>query len=315
MKNKKQGFIRSTVLAVCLTSATASAASECQTVQLAEPGWTDLAFTSGVAQLLLKGLGYEASVDILGMSVMLEAMKNKDIDVMMGYWDPAMDTYIKSYIEAGSIEKVAVNLEGAKYTYAVPQYVYDAGVTDINDLHKHADKFKKKLYGLEPGSNNIILDAIEAGKYNLDGWKVVESSEQGMLAQLKRAERRSEWIAFQAWEPHPMNVKFDIAYLTGTDDTYGPDFGGATVHTTARKGYLESCPNIGRLLQNMTFTLDMENVGMGYILDEGMSPEDAARTVIRANPDVLNAWLKGVQTRQGDNALDAVTGYLGTEAG
>ncbi|WP_315980231.1 glycine betaine ABC transporter substrate-binding protein [Aliamphritea spongicola] len=100
------------MLVASLTTATISVANECQTVQLAEPGWTDLAFTSGVAQVLLKGLGYEASVDILGMSVMLEAMKNKDIDVMMGYWDPAMDTYIKSYIDEGSIEKVAVNLEG-----------------------------------------------------------------------------------------------------------------------------------------------------------------------------------------------------------
>ncbi len=310
MKNNNQALLSSAVLAVSLTTATVSVASDCQTVQLAEPGWTDLAFTSGVAQLLLNGLGYQASVDILGMSVMLEAMKNSDIDVMMGYWDPAMDTYIKSYIDEGSIEKVAVNLVGAKYTYAVPQYVYDAGVTDINDLHKYADKFKKKLYGLEPGSNNIILDAIAAGKYNLGGWKVVESSEQGMLAQLKRAERRSEWIAFQAWEPHPMNVKFDIAYLTGTDDTYGPDFGGASVHTTARKGYLEACPNVGRLLQNMTFTLDMENVGMGYILDDGMTPQEAARTVIRTNPEVLNTWLEGVKTLQGGDGAAAVSDYL-----
>ena len=296
-------------LSISTTPASASSI-DCQKVRIAEPGWTDLAYTSGVTQLLLNQLGYDTSVDILGMNVMLESMKNKDIDVMMGYWQPAMDEYIKPYLKNGSIEVIAQNLSGAKYTYAVPRYVYDAGVTDINDLHKYADKFKSKLYGLEPGSNNLIIEAIKEGKYNLSGWKVVESSEQGMLAQLKRAVRRSQWIAFQAWAPHPMNVNFDIAYLTGTDDTYGPNFGGATVHTTARKGFTNNCPNIGKLLKNMTFTLDMENIGMGYILDEGMSPKESAKKTIQENPEMLNKWLEGVKTRSGDDALPVLQSYI-----
>lgn len=286
-------------------------ADSCKSVRLAEPGWTDLAFTSGVTKVLLEGLGYKASTDTLGMTVMLESMKNKDIDVMMGYWDPAMDIYIRKYFAEGSIEKIAVNLEGAKYTYAVPKYVYDAGVTDIKDLAKNADKFNSKLYGLEPGSNSLIIDAIAEGKYGLSNWKVVESSEQGMLAQVKRAVKRQQWIAFQAWEPHPMNVKFDIAYLTGTDDTYGPNFGGATIHTTVREGYLEECGNVGNLLKNLRFTLDMENRGMGYILDDRKSPEEAALMVIKENPAVLASWLTGVNTIDGENGLSKVKQHWG----
>lgn len=312
MNTLKSHYIRCGILSSLFISTAAMSAPnfDCHKIRLAEPGWTDLAYTSGVTQLLLNQLGYDASVDILGMTVMLESMKNKDIDVMMGYWDPAMDAYIHPYLENGSIEVIAQNLAGAKYTYAVPQYVYDAGVTDINDLHKYADKFKSRLYGLEPGSNNIIIDAIEEGKYNLAGWKVVESSEQGMLSQLRRAVRRSQWIAFQAWAPHPMNVNFDIAYLKGTDDTYGPNFGGATVHTTARKGFASHCPNVGKLLENMTFTLDMENIGMSYILDEGMSTEEAAKKTIQANPEMLNTWLNGVKTRSGDDALPILQRYI-----
>lgn len=284
----------------------------CRNIRLAEPGWTDLALTSGIVKVLLEGLGYKASNDILGMTVMLESMKNKDIDVMMGYWDPAMDTYIQKYFDEGSIEKIGVNLVGAKYTYAVPQYVYDAGITDINDLAKHPDKFKEKVYGLEPGSNSIILDAIAAGKYGLSGWKVVESSEQGMLAQLARATKRKQWIAFQAWEPHPMNVKFDIAYLSGTDDTYGPNFGGATIHTTVRKNYLQECGNVGTLLQNMRFTLDMENIGMGYILNDNKSPEEAAILIIKENDEFLAEWLSGVKTIDGADGLSAFRSYIGS---
>lgn len=311
MKIRTLGIAGFTLLS-CLQISTVHAGevSNCEQVRLAEPGWTDLAFTSGVAKVLLDGLGYKASTDILGMTVMLESMKNKDIDIMMGYWDPAMDIYIQGYLDEGSIEKVGANLVGAKYTYAVPRYVYDAGITDIKDLAKNQDKFKKRVYGLEPGSNSIILDAIAEGKYGLSGWKVVESSEQGMLAQLTRAVKREQWIAFQAWEPHPMNVKFDIAYLTGTDDTYGPNFGGATIHTTVRKGYLQECTNVGALLKNMRFTLDMENVGMGYILDDNKTPEEAARLVIKENPKFLDEWLSGVKSIEGANGLNTLRAYL-----
>ncbi|MGH1541691.1 MAG: choline ABC transporter substrate-binding protein [Arenicella sp.] len=284
----------------------------CKQVRLVEPGWTDLAFTSGVTQVLLESLGYKASSDILGMTVMLEAMKNKDADIMMGYWDPAMDVYIKKYLDEGSIEKVNVNLEGAKYTYAVPKYVHDAGVKDINDLAKYADKFGKKLYGLEAGSNGVIIDAIAEGKYGLSGWKVIESSEQGMLAQLARAVKKKQWIAIQAWEPHPMNVRFNIEYLTGTDDTYGPNFGGATIYTTARKGYTQECKNVGKLIKNMHFTLEMENIGMSYILDENKSATQAAIQVIKDNPEYLEKWLAGVNTKDGSSdALHTVRESLG----
>jgi len=33
------------------------AEASCEKVRMAEPGWTDLALTSGVASVLLKGLG------------------------------------------------------------------------------------------------------------------------------------------------------------------------------------------------------------------------------------------------------------------
>jgi glycine betaine/proline transport system substrate-binding protein len=311
MKNKTLGTIGLCLIWSLQTSSVqAENINECGTVRLAEPGWTDLALTTATTKLLLDGLGYKASSNILGLSVILEGMKNGDIDAMLGYWKPAMNKTIKGYLKEGSIENISVNLTGAKYTYAVPKYVYDAGVTDINDLAKYSEKFNKRLYGIEPGSNTVITNAIKDGKYGLDGWKVVESSEQGMMAQVARSIKGQKWIAFQGWEPHPMNVKFDMAYLSGTDDTYGPNFGGATVNTVVRKGYLSECGNIGRLLSNMHFTLKMENTGMGYILEDKKSPEHAARIIIADNQEFLKEWLSGVKTIQGQNGLDAVLEYL-----
>ncbi len=93
-----------------------------------------------------------------------------------------MVAYYKPYREDGSVETVRTNLEGAKYTFAVPDYVWEAGVKDFSDLQNPSPiKFEKKLYGIEPGSNQLMLDAIKDPDLGLADWEVVESSEQGML--------------------------------------------------------------------------------------------------------------------------------------
>ncbi|TIR46896.1 MAG: glycine/betaine ABC transporter substrate-binding protein, partial [Mesorhizobium sp.] len=110
-------------LMVAAQTVQAAEAEECKVVRMAEPGWNDLAFTTGVAKVLLQALGYEPQSDVLGINVIYEGMKNKDLDLFLGYWDPAMVTYYEPYRKDGSIENVRVNLVGAKYTFAVPTYV------------------------------------------------------------------------------------------------------------------------------------------------------------------------------------------------
>lgn len=108
-----------------------------------------------------------------------------------------------------------------------------------------------------------------------------------------------------------MNTNFTLAYLTGGDDVFGPNFGGATVFTNVRKGYLEQCPNVGKLLQNLSFTLPMESKVMGGILDDGLEPADAAKVWLKANPAPLETWLAGVTTVDGGDGLAAVKAQLG----
>jgi glycine betaine/proline transport system substrate-binding protein len=310
MKNRKSVLLAG-VLAMAAGPALAADPAACKAVRLAEPGWNDLAFTTGVGSVLLKGLGYTPDSKLLGIEVIYQSLKNQDLDVFLGYWDPAMVSYYEAYKKDGSVETVHQNLEGAKYTFAVPQYVYDAGVHDIADLAKFADKFGKKMYGIEAGSNQLMFDIIKDPKFSLTGWDVVESSEAGMLAEVKRKVAAADWIVFQGWAPHPMNNDIKLAYLSGGDAYYGADFGAATVHTQVRKGYLQECPNVAKLLGNLTFNVPMENVGMGYLIQDGMAPADAAAKLLKSDPKVLDAWLAGVTTLEGGDGLAAVKQSLG----
>jgi glycine betaine/proline transport system substrate-binding protein len=74
-----------------------------------------------------------------------------------------------------------------------------------------------------------------------------------------------------------MNANFELTYLTGGDDWFGPNFGGRRWLTNTRAGFVAECPNVGTLLQNLVFTLEMENEIMGAILNDGADPADAAR--------------------------------------
>jgi glycine betaine/proline transport system substrate-binding protein len=250
---------------------------------------------------------------VLSVPVTYASLKNGDIDVFLGNWMPTMEADLAPYRDEGSVETIRANLEGAKYTLAVPQYTYDAGLKSFQDIAKFKDDLDGKIYGIEPGNdgNRLILDMISGGTFDLSGFELVESSEQGMLAQVQRAVDRQEPVVFLGWEPHPMNANFDMAYLEGGDDIFGPNYGGATVHTNVRKGYVTECPNVGKLLQNLVFSLEMENEIMGAILNDGADPGAAAKEWLKAHPEVLDAWLEGVTTVDGKPGLDAVKASLG----
>jgi choline ABC transporter permease protein len=100
-----------------------------------------------------------------------------------------------------------------------------------------------------------------------------------------------------------MNTRFDIRYLSGGDASFGPNFGGATVFTNTRAGYLRECPNVGRLVKNLRFTLRGESEMMAGILDRHLAPEAAAEEWLKANPEAMKGWLEGVQTFDGRPAL------------
>ena len=298
-----------------LAAGTASAqdGEACATVHLSDPGWTDISATNGVAGVLLDALGYEADVATLSVPVGYEAMKTGDVDVFLGNWMPAQAEFRADLEEAGAAEELTQNLEGAKFTLAVPSYVADEGVSDFADLSEHADRFDREIYGIESGApaNQSIQAMIETDDFGLGDWEVVESGEQAMLAQVGRAARGEDWIVFLAWAPHPMNTEHELTYLSGGDEYFGPDFGGAEVYTLARTGWAEECPNAAALFSNLQFTVEMENELMGLILDEGMDPQEAARSWLAEHPEAVEPWLEGVTTLQGEPGGPAVQGALG----
>lgn len=306
--------LRAGLLAVAGVLAVAPAhAAGCDKIVFSDVGWTDITATTAVASTILQALGYETETKILSVPVTYTGLAEGDVDVFLGNWMPSMEADIAPYRDAGTVETVRANLEGAKYTLATNEHGAALGLSDFANIKDHKDALGGKIYGIEPGNdgNRLVMDVIADPKFGLDGFEIVESSEQGMLAEVAKATSEGRPIVFLAWEPHPMNANFKLTYLTGGDDYFGPNFGGATVYTNTRKGYVAECPNTGKFLQNLVFTLQMENEIMGRILNDGADPMEAAKEWLKAHPDAIKPWLEGVTTKDGGDAVAAVMAALG----
>lgn len=293
--------------------ALAAEPASCQPVRFAEIGWADIAATTGMAMTLTEGLGYKPRKVMASVPIAFTGVKNGQIDVFLGYWAPSMDTIIEPFLKDDGVKVLPTpNLDGAKYTLAVPTYAAEAGLKSFQDISRFKQELGGRIYGIEPGNdgNLLIQRMIDNNEYGLGDFRMVESSEAGMLVQVQRAIRQKKPVVFLGWAPHPMNTQFDITYLDGGDDVFGPDHGAAKVFTVVTPDYETRCPNMGRLLNNLQFDVELESQLMEKVLEK-QDPQVVARNWLKANPAILERWLDGVTTFNGEDGLSAVRRHIG----
>lgn len=293
--------------------ALAAEPASCQPVRFAEIGWADIAATTGMAMTLTEGLGYKPRKVMASVPIAFTGVKNGQIDVFLGYWAPSMDTIIEPFLKDDGVKVLPTpNLDGAKYTLAVPTYAAEAGLKSFQDISRFKQELGGRIYGIEPGNdgNLLIQRMIDNNEYGLGDFRMVESSEAGMLVQVQRAVRQKKPVVFLGWAPHPMNTQFDITYLDGGDDVFGPDHGAAKVFTVVTPDYETRCPNMGRLLNNLQFDVELESQLMEKVLEK-QDPQVVARNWLKANPAILERWLDGVTTFNGEDGLSAVRRHIG----
>lgn len=274
------------------TSAHADNANECGEVGFAQMPWTGVSGKTETAAWMMEQLGYDVDVGTGDVSIVYQSVANGKHDASFGLWLPVSRTPIRKHMLDGNINIVGTNIDGARLTLAVPDYVQEAGVEHHSDLDDFRDRFDGKIYGLEPGTDNNekIKNMIADDAYGLGDWELVESSEAGMLAQVQRKIDKEEWVAFVGWTPHPMNLNIDMSFVDGADEYWGPDGGRATVHTFVNQGFAWRCLNLGQFLKNYRFTLQEQSELAKYIINDEMDYADAGRRLIRENPELLERW-------------------------
>lgn len=316
MQWKKCAALAAALSVVCALAGPAQAGAEapsCRNVRFADIGWTDITSTTGMVSAIFEALGYKPSTTVASVPISLAGLKNRQLDVSLGYWWPVQQQQIAPFVQSKAIHVIEPpNLSGAKTTLAVPDYVFQAGLKSFDDIAKHRAQLDGRIYGIEPGSsaNAKIQNMIDSNAHGLGGFKLVESSEAGMLVTLERAIRNKKWLVFLGWEPHPMNIQIAMNYLSGGDATFGPNYGESRVYTLTAPDFLERCPNAGKLIGNLRFTTQIENQLMQAVMNK-TKPAAAGRAYLRKNPELLEPWLADVTTFDGKDGLAAVKVHLG----
>lgn len=264
----------------------------CDSTHFGQPNWTGVSIKTDTATWMLEQIGYETETTKASLPIVYKTMADQEIDVLLAQWMPSQRGQFREFGIEGSIDIISPNLAGGRYTIAVPDYVYEAGVTSLEDLDEHKEKFGGEIYGIESGSggNDTIKEMIDDDYAGLGDWELVASSEPGMLSEVSKREREEEWIAFLGWAPHPMNINHDMEYLAGGADYWGPNKGEVIVNTVTPKGYAWACPNVGQFLDNYEWTVEEQSRAMDYTNNDDMDPLEAGKKVIRENPEMLERW-------------------------
>jgi glycine betaine/proline transport system substrate-binding protein len=287
-----------------LSIANAAEPASCKNVRLGVVNWTDVIATSAMTQVLLDDLGYDVKQTSASQQIIFAGIRDQRLDMFLGYWNPLMTQTITPFVENKQVRVLnEPSLKDARATLAVPTYLANKGLKTFADIARFKKDLGGKLYGIEPGSgaNTQIKAMIAKNQFDLGGFQLVESSEAGMLSAVTRAVKRNEAIVFFGWAPHPMNVNQDMTYLTGSEDALGPDEGRATVWTVTAPDYASRCPNVDRLLGNLTFTAEDESRMMQPLL-EHKDAFDSARQWLKDHPQDRQRWLQGVTTFDGKPA-------------
>ncbi|WP_025130037.1 choline ABC transporter substrate-binding protein [Pseudomonas sp. PH1b] len=308
----KRCFLALCAAALVSSPTWAAEPASCKNLRMGVVNWTDVIATSAMADVLLSGLGYDSKQTSAVQQIIFAGIRDKRLDIFLGYWKPAMDPNIAPFLAAGQVRVMErPSLADAQATLAVPDYVAQAGLKTFADIARFKEQLGGKLYGIEPGSgaNTTIKTLIDTNRFGLKGFKLIESGEAGMLAAVQRAINRKEFVVFVGWTPHPMNINLRINYLTGSEDVYGPNEGAATVSTVTAPDFAERCPNVDRLLQNLTFSAAQESQLMVPIMQR-QSPREVARQWLREHPEDLQRWLAGVTSFDGGDGVAAVKAGL-----
>ncbi len=310
MKRVKSRWMALLLFLVLLGTGAANAVAA-DTIRFGYVNWPGVTVKSHVAARIVEALGYETEMRMLSVPVVFRGLAGNDLDLFVGAWLPTMKSIAEKYFNEGTVVPVAINLDETVYTLAVPAYAWEAGVKSHADLKEHADKFDRKIIGIEPGNdgNKIVLDMIENDIYGLKDWELIESSSEAMMVTVGSAIKKKEWVVWLGWSPHWMNLAYDIRYLDDPENAWGSE--PEIVRTVARAGLEKDFPEIYRLFTQFHVTPEMQNAWIDAYSRDKKKPEEVAEEWIRNNMGIVDQWVYGVRAANGERARDVIPKALG----
>lgn len=305
------GALSTALLAVPTAQAASSEQPTLDEIRFGVPPWPGITVKSEVASQLLETLGYNTRQRELAVSIILSALSKGDLDVYLAGWYPQEANMLAPLLENGTIIEIVDNVPSALTGIAVTDDAWQAGVRSITDLDKHADRFDSRIYGIEAGSgiNDAVLSVIDDDRFGLGDWRLQESSSPAMLAQVGQKIEAGEWAAFIGWQPHWMNVAYNMHYLQDSGDSGAAQLKGR-VATVVRSDLAELDPNVAHFFKQFVVGSEIQSEWVDAYSRDKRAADEVASEWINEHQSTVAEWLNGVTTRDGAPAMAAVRAQM-----
>ncbi|SDL26730.1 glycine betaine/proline transport system substrate-binding protein [Franzmannia pantelleriensis] len=282
------------------------------TLDFGVPAWPGITVKTEIAEQLLAPLGYQTRTHELGLQVVYQGMDSGDIDVFLGGWMPAQRDMFDPREADDRLRAVANNVDGAQMTLAVPEYLYEQGIQSFADLDANREQFDGQIHGFGAGSaaSEILEAAIADDVWGLGDWRLVDTSEVGMLSAARDAISREEAIVWVGWTPHWMNLELPMRYLDDPQDLFGENNGESDVLTILRSDFAEANPELVSFFEAFTFSAEEQSWMIQEYGQQERDLDEVAAEWIRDNVERVEAMLADVNDRDGEPAWPQVQAAL-----
>jgi glycine betaine/proline transport system substrate-binding protein len=289
----------SKLLAVILALAVGALAVGCgsslqdKELKLGNIGWDESIAIANLTKVLLEDdLDYDEvrleQTD--SVRYLFQGVSTGDMDAFQDVWMPQQKAYLSEVED--QVEQLDSWYRGTtRYSIATPSYM---GITSIDQLN---DTNADLIFGIEQDVD--IMEAIPDSvipEYGLEQ-KLVQSSTQGMLAEVEKRYRNGEEFAFVAWSPHWMNQRYDFDYLDDPEGALGDLRQSAEILTIVNEDLPEDDPVAYALMEALT--LDEEQVNdLEDEINTVSDPQTGVRNWLENNRDVVQPWIDAASNAQ-----------------
>lgn len=293
------------------TAATCTGTGDKGSVKLMINQWVGAAANVAVVQCLLSQMGYTVTTDTLAEEVAWQGFETGEVDVILENWGhPDLEqTYITD-------KKVAQDagpngVVGLIHWY-IPPWLATAhpDITDWNNLNTYADQFKTSESGDQGqflASDPTFVQEDRAIIDNLKlNFKVVDSgSEAASIAAFQQAEAQKTFLIGYFYDPQWLMAEIPLVQVKlppYSDACYGDysaaarakiacDYPEYTLNKIVATKFAENGGDAYTMVKNFQWKNSDQNQVADWMTNDNLTPQDAAKKWLDANPAVWQAWM------------------------
>jgi len=287
------------------------------TIEFADNLYLESSVQAHLMSKVVNELGGDAKVIQGGPAETLAAMDKGQPIVMLDIWKWQYPELWKKYVEdGGTVLEVGTSDYTGEEGWYVPTYVIKGdpergieascpGLPDWEALNECADVFSTAKTGSKgqymSGAESWALhygDPQRIKNLNLDYEMVFAGSEASLFAELTRAYEQGEpWLGLM-WRPNYMTTKYDLTrvdFPEHTDECWGETYAcqwpNTEIFQIASSVVKADHPAVWGILQNYSLNDEQLRQLQSLVIDEGMTPAEAAESWMKDNREIWTQWI------------------------